>query len=48
MDLWIVGLALVGFSAILGALNLIATIYGRARPGMTHVPDADLHLDDRW
>ena len=34
MDLWIVGVALVGFSGILGALNLMVTIYGRRAPGM--------------
>jgi cytochrome c oxidase subunit I len=35
MDLWIVGVALVGVSGILGALNFIATIYTRRAPGMT-------------
>ena len=34
MDLWIVGVALVGFSGIFGALNLMVTIYGRRAPGM--------------
>ena len=34
MDLWIVGVALVGVSGILGALNLMVTIYGRRAPGM--------------
>ena len=46
MDLWIVGVALVGFSGIFGALNLMVTIYGRRAPGHAHVPDADVHLDD--
>ena len=31
MDLWIVGVALVGISAILGAVNFIATIYAQTR-----------------
>jgi cytochrome c oxidase subunit 1 len=35
MDLWIVGVALVGLSSIMGGLNFIATIYGRRAPGMT-------------
>ncbi len=35
MDLWIVGLALTGVSAILGALNFMTTIYARRAPGMT-------------
>jgi cytochrome c oxidase subunit 1 len=35
MDLWIVGLALSGIAAVLGAVNFIATIYGRRAPGMT-------------
>ena len=34
MDLWIVGVALVGVSGILGALNFMVTIYGRRAPGM--------------
>ena len=34
-DLWIVGLALTGISAILGAVNFLATIIGRRAPGMT-------------
>jgi cytochrome c oxidase subunit 1 len=34
LDLWIVGLALVGFSSILGAINLITTIFGLRAPGM--------------
>jgi len=35
MDLWIIGVALVGVSGILGAVNFMATIYGRRAPGMT-------------
>jgi cytochrome c oxidase subunit 1 len=35
MDLWLVGLVLSGISAVLGAVNFIATIYGRRAPGMT-------------
>jgi len=35
VDLWIVGLALTGIAAIAGAVNFIATIYGRRAPGMT-------------
>jgi cytochrome c oxidase subunit I len=35
VDLWIVGLALSGVSSIMGAVNLIATIYARRAPGMT-------------
>ena len=34
MDLWIVGVGLVGVSGILGAVNFITTIYGRRAPGM--------------
>ena len=34
MDLWIVGVALVGVSSLIGAVNLIATIYARRAPGM--------------
>ncbi len=35
IDLWIVGVALVGVSGVLGAVNFIATIYSRRAPGMT-------------
>ncbi len=35
MDLWIVGVALVGMSGIFGALNFMATIFGRRAPGVT-------------
>jgi cytochrome c oxidase subunit 1 len=34
MDLWIVGVALVGVSGILSALNFMVTIYGRRARGM--------------
>jgi cytochrome c oxidase subunit I len=34
-DLWIVGLALTGTAGILGAVNLLATIFGMRAPGMT-------------
>jgi cytochrome c oxidase subunit 1 len=34
VDLWIVGLALVGVSGIVGSINLITTIYTRRAPGM--------------
>ena len=34
MDLWIMGVALVGVSGILSALNFMVTIYGRRAPGM--------------
>jgi len=34
-DLWIVGLLLGGVSTTLGAVNLIATIYGMRAPGMS-------------
>jgi cytochrome c oxidase subunit 1 len=35
LDLWIVGVGLVGVSGILGAVNFMTTIYGRRAPGMT-------------
>ena len=35
VDLWIVGLILTGLSAVIGAVNFIATIYGRRTPSMT-------------
>ena len=34
LDLWIVGLAMVGISSVLGAINLIGTIFGLRAPGM--------------
>ena len=34
MDLWIGGVALVGVSGILGAINFMVTIYARRAPGM--------------
>ncbi|HEX2051000.1 MAG TPA: cytochrome c oxidase subunit I [Actinomycetota bacterium] len=34
-DLWIIGLVLSGTAAILGAVNLVATIFGMRAPGMT-------------
>jgi hypothetical protein len=34
LDLWIVGLAMVGISSVLGAINLISTIFGLRAPGM--------------
>jgi len=35
MDLWIIGLAVVGISGIVGAVNLITTIFSMRVPGMT-------------
>jgi cytochrome c oxidase subunit I len=35
MDLWIIGLAVVGVSGILGAVNLVTTILRMRMPGMT-------------
>jgi cytochrome c oxidase subunit I len=35
MDLWIIGLAVVGIAGILGALNLVTTIFRMRVPGMT-------------
>jgi cytochrome c oxidase subunit 1 len=35
LDLWLAGVALVGFSGIASAVNFIATIFGRRAPGMT-------------
>jgi cytochrome c oxidase subunit 1 len=35
VDLWIGGVVLVGVSGVLGALNFIATMFGRRAPGMT-------------
>ncbi|MFN2488319.1 MAG: cytochrome c oxidase subunit I [Actinomycetota bacterium] len=34
-DLWIIGLLLSGFSTTLGAVNLMATVFGMRAPGMT-------------
>src|SRR6266545_3673391 len=35
MDLWIIGLALAGIAAIVGAVNLVTTIFRLRVPGMT-------------
>jgi cytochrome c oxidase subunit I len=35
MDLWVIGLAVVGIAGILGALNLVTTIFRLRMPGMT-------------
>jgi cytochrome c oxidase subunit 1 len=35
MDLWIIGLAVVGIAGILGAVNLVTTIFRMRMPGMT-------------
>jgi cytochrome c oxidase subunit I len=35
MDLWVIGLAVVGISGIVGAVNLITTIFAVRVPGMT-------------
>ncbi|HET7471800.1 MAG TPA: cytochrome c oxidase subunit I [Candidatus Limnocylindrales bacterium] len=35
VDLWIVGLLLTGISTVLGAINFVATVYGKRAPGMT-------------
>ncbi len=32
LDLWIVGLIIIGFSGVIGSINLIATIYTSGRP----------------
>jgi cytochrome c oxidase subunit 1 len=34
LDLWIVGLAMVGVSGVVGSINFIVTIYGRRAAGM--------------
>ena len=34
-DLWLIGLALVGTASILGAVNMIATVFKMRAPGMT-------------
>jgi cytochrome c oxidase subunit 1 len=34
LDLWIVGLVLVGISSVVGSINFIATIHSRRAPGM--------------
>jgi cytochrome c oxidase subunit 1 len=35
LDLWLVGLGLVGFSSIVGAINFVTTIYARRAPAMS-------------
>jgi cytochrome c oxidase subunit 1 len=35
MDLWVMGLAIVGIASIAGALNLVVTIFNSRVPGMT-------------
>jgi cytochrome c oxidase subunit I len=35
MDLWVIGLAVVGIAGILGAVNLVTTIFRMRMPGMT-------------
>ncbi|HEV3498577.1 MAG TPA: cbb3-type cytochrome c oxidase subunit I, partial [Actinomycetes bacterium] len=35
MDLWIIGLAVVGVAGIVGAVNLVTTIFRMRMPGMT-------------
>ncbi|MCI0690223.1 MAG: cbb3-type cytochrome c oxidase subunit I, partial [Sporichthyaceae bacterium] len=35
MDLWLMGLAVVGIASIIGAINLIVTIFNLRMPGMT-------------
>jgi cytochrome c oxidase subunit 1 len=35
MDLWIIGLSVVGIAGILGAVNLVTTIFRMRMPGMT-------------
>jgi cytochrome c oxidase subunit 1 len=35
MDLWIMGIAIVGVAGIAGALNLVVTVFNSRVPGMT-------------
>ena len=44
-DLWIMALALTGFSAIFTGVNLCGTIFYLRRAGHDHVPHAHLHLE---
>ena len=44
-DFWIIGLAISGLGTILGGVNMVTTVITLRAPGMTHVPDADLHLE---
>ena len=44
-DLWIMALALTGFSAIFTGVNLCGHHLLPARAGHDHVPHADLHLE---
>ena len=44
-DLWIMALALTGFSAIFTGVNLCGDHLLPARAGHDHVPHADLHLE---
>ena len=46
IDFWNIGLLIVGFGSLTGAINLITTVINLRAPGMSLDEDAHLRLDD--